>query len=144
MQTDVNIALFGSCLLPQGVDEHCGLQANAFHCGFVHSTRPPLACRQPRAPRCYMSFSGTPLGQGRRLDHNTFLGKQSSGPTSPHRIIPTSYAYGCALSSYLLFTSLCYNLEHQLSHPDPLPNPHHPYAIVASTTTTTKTRTNQH
>ncbi|KAF9267821.1 hypothetical protein L218DRAFT_970674 [Marasmius fiardii PR-910] len=38
-----------------------------------------------------MSFAGTPLGQGRRLDHNTFLGKppsNSNRPTSPHRIPP--------------------------------------------------------
>ncbi|KAF9449514.1 hypothetical protein P691DRAFT_667324 [Macrolepiota fuliginosa MF-IS2] len=38
-----------------------------------------------------MSFSGTPLGQGRRLDHNTFLGKQPTGAPKP---IPTSYSYG--------------------------------------------------
>ncbi|KAH7911515.1 hypothetical protein BJ138DRAFT_1062923 [Hygrophoropsis aurantiaca] len=53
-----------------------------------------------------MSFSGTPLGQGRRLDHSTFLNKnhlqaknhsnsrQLNLPTSPQRDIPTSYAYG--------------------------------------------------
>ncbi|KAH7921043.1 hypothetical protein BV22DRAFT_1097203 [Leucogyrophana mollusca] len=57
-----------------------------------------------------MSFSGTPLGQGRRLDHQTFLNKnhlasnnssnnnnsfrQHNPPTSPQRSIPTSYAYG--------------------------------------------------
>ncbi|EGO24261.1 hypothetical protein SERLADRAFT_449028 [Serpula lacrymans var. lacrymans S7.9] len=52
-----------------------------------------------------MSFSGTPLGQGRRLDHRTFLNRQNPNtnhnnprtvnpPTSPQRIIPTSYAYG--------------------------------------------------
>ncbi|KAF8149999.1 hypothetical protein B0H34DRAFT_666573 [Crassisporium funariophilum] len=37
-----------------------------------------------------MSFSGTPLGQGRRLDHSTFLGK----PTSSGNSAPASYAYG--------------------------------------------------
>ncbi|ESK94658.1 purine nucleotide binding protein [Moniliophthora roreri MCA 2997] len=40
---------------------------------------------------------GTPLGQGRRLDHQTFLGKPPSNgnrPTSPHRIPPISYSYG--------------------------------------------------
>ncbi|PPR03309.1 hypothetical protein CVT26_007783, partial [Gymnopilus dilepis] len=37
-----------------------------------------------------MSFSGTPLGQGRRLDHHTFLGKPPSNGTFP----PSSYAYG--------------------------------------------------
>ncbi|CAA7266875.1 unnamed protein product [Cyclocybe aegerita] len=36
-----------------------------------------------------MSFSGTPLGQGRRLDHNTFLGKPPSTGA-----VPPSYAYG--------------------------------------------------
>lgn len=55
-----------------------------------------------------MSFSGTPLGQGRRLDHHTFLNKhnpsalqQSHFLTRPltatsatERSIPTSYAYG--------------------------------------------------
>ncbi|KAF9004005.1 hypothetical protein BDQ17DRAFT_1355318 [Cyathus striatus] len=44
-----------------------------------------------------MSFAGTPLGQNRRLDHNTFLGKQSSNPnkpTSPHRAPAISYAVG--------------------------------------------------
>ncbi|OJA11589.1 hypothetical protein AZE42_01956, partial [Rhizopogon vesiculosus] len=48
-----------------------------------------------------MSFSGTPLGQGRRLDHNTFLNKSNldSNPSTrtvnpPKRSIPTSYAYG--------------------------------------------------
>ncbi|KAE9405092.1 hypothetical protein BT96DRAFT_812609 [Gymnopus androsaceus JB14] len=44
-----------------------------------------------------MSFAGTPLGQGRRLDHNTFLGKPPSNgnkPVAPLRITPTSYAYG--------------------------------------------------
>ncbi|TFK75201.1 hypothetical protein BDN72DRAFT_787844 [Pluteus cervinus] len=46
-----------------------------------------------------MSFSGTPLGQGRRLDHNTFLGKppsNSNRPPSPRHSNPTSYAYGAA------------------------------------------------
>lgn len=37
-----------------------------------------------------MSFSGTPLGQGRRLDHSTFLGK----PTSSGNAAPASFAYG--------------------------------------------------
>ncbi|KDR76219.1 hypothetical protein GALMADRAFT_68048 [Galerina marginata CBS 339.88] len=37
-----------------------------------------------------MSFSGTPLGQGRRLDHHTFLGKPPSNGSVP----PPSYAYG--------------------------------------------------
>ncbi|KAI0264452.1 hypothetical protein BC834DRAFT_956783 [Gloeopeniophorella convolvens] len=55
-----------------------------------------------------MSFSGTPLGQGRRLDHQTFLNKrdpsllkQAHLVARPHapapaaeRSIPTSYAYG--------------------------------------------------
>ncbi|KAH9856550.1 hypothetical protein C2E23DRAFT_881895 [Lenzites betulinus] len=44
-----------------------------------------------------MSFSSTPLGQGRRLDHHTFLNKNNPnrGPNSPpRRAIPTSYAYG--------------------------------------------------
>ncbi|KAF9223676.1 hypothetical protein BS17DRAFT_111913 [Gyrodon lividus] len=55
-----------------------------------------------------MSFSGTPLGQGRRLDHHTFLNKPhlnpthhtfhpkpvNQPPTSPQRFIPASYAYG--------------------------------------------------
>ncbi|TCD69378.1 hypothetical protein EIP91_007934 [Steccherinum ochraceum] len=53
-----------------------------------------------------MSFSSTPLGQGRRLDHHTFLNKPTSGasasnyitrPSSPpRRQIPTSYAYGAS------------------------------------------------
>ena len=66
----------------------------------------------------------------------------------PHQ--PTShYSHFLRLRVRFIFLSSsdcpsCYNLEHQLSPPDPLPNPHHPYAIVASTTTTTKTRTNQH
>ncbi|KAF8910653.1 hypothetical protein CPB84DRAFT_1743479 [Gymnopilus junonius] len=42
-----------------------------------------------------MSFSGTPLGQGRRLDHHTFLGKPPSSTNYP----PTSYAYGAPLGS---------------------------------------------
>ncbi|KAF8206318.1 hypothetical protein K438DRAFT_1577570 [Mycena galopus ATCC 62051] len=37
-----------------------------------------------------MSFTGTPLGQGRRRDHNTFLGK----PQSPRINSHTSYSYG--------------------------------------------------
>ncbi|KAF8867949.1 hypothetical protein CPB85DRAFT_1449156 [Mucidula mucida] len=37
-----------------------------------------------------MSFAGTPLGQGRRLDHSSFLGK---APTTD-RPIPTSYSFG--------------------------------------------------
>ncbi|KAG1728649.1 hypothetical protein EDB19DRAFT_1745968 [Suillus lakei] len=54
-----------------------------------------------------MSFAGTPLGQGRRLDHHTFLNKTNlatvhnnpsartvNPPTSPPRPITTSYAYG--------------------------------------------------
>ncbi|KAF9243497.1 hypothetical protein BU15DRAFT_42959 [Melanogaster broomeanus] len=56
-----------------------------------------------------MSFSGTPLGHGRRLDHHTFLNKPQLNPThpsflprpaviqpptSPQRSIPASYAYG--------------------------------------------------
>ena len=39
----------------------------------------------PRVTR--MSFSGTPLGQGRRLDHHTFLAKPTSNSISPQRII---------------------------------------------------------
>lgn len=50
-----------------------------------------------------MSFSGTPLGQGRRLDHQTFLKGASQTTTttvqSPPRRAPinppASYAYGC-------------------------------------------------
>ena len=54
----------------------------------------------------YMSFSGTPLGQGRRLDHQTFLKGGSStqvqaelSNSPPRRVpsinpIPLSYAYG--------------------------------------------------
>ncbi|CAL1716274.1 unnamed protein product [Somion occarium] len=51
-----------------------------------------------------MSFSSTPLGQGRRLDHHTFLNKNPStssttttqrSRTPPlRRQIPTSYSYG--------------------------------------------------
>ncbi|KAJ7903463.1 UNC-like C-terminal-domain-containing protein [Mycena olivaceomarginata] len=37
-----------------------------------------------------MSFAGTPLGQGRRRDHATFLGKPQSSRINSH----TSYAYG--------------------------------------------------
>ncbi|KAK0204826.1 hypothetical protein DFS33DRAFT_1259183 [Desarmillaria ectypa] len=47
-----------------------------------------------------MSFAGTPLGQGRRLDHSTFLGKPASNgnrPPSPQRLVPTSYTYGAPL-----------------------------------------------
>ncbi|KAI9512091.1 hypothetical protein F5148DRAFT_974196 [Russula earlei] len=54
-----------------------------------------------------MSFSGTPLGQGRRLDHQTFLNKPNpslqrtvfstrlaTATSNPDRSVPTSYAYG--------------------------------------------------
>lgn len=41
-------------------------------------------------PVCYMSFAGTPLGQGRRLDHSAFLGK----PPSTGSLLPSSYSYG--------------------------------------------------
>lgn len=45
-----------------------------------------------------MSFSSTPLGQGRRLDHHTFLNKPNARERPPHspprRPVPTSYAYG--------------------------------------------------
>lgn len=54
-----------------------------------------------------MSFSGTPLGQGRRLDHRTFLNKPNLVTTHQHTFnprptalhptnssIPASYAYG--------------------------------------------------
>ncbi|KAI0316056.1 hypothetical protein OF83DRAFT_1128946 [Amylostereum chailletii] len=57
-----------------------------------------------------MSFSGTPLGQGRRLDQRTFLNKSNpnvvlpilppvtvrptNSPPKADRSIPTSYAYG--------------------------------------------------
>ncbi|KAG7451264.1 uncharacterized protein BT62DRAFT_984448 [Guyanagaster necrorhizus] len=47
-----------------------------------------------------MSFAGTPLGQGRRLDHSTFLGKPASNgnrPPSPQRLVPTSFTYGAPL-----------------------------------------------
>ncbi|KAJ6508048.1 hypothetical protein C8R47DRAFT_1100389 [Mycena vitilis] len=37
-----------------------------------------------------MSFAGTPLGQGRRRDHNAFLGKPQSSRINSH----TSYSYG--------------------------------------------------
>ncbi|KAF7977493.1 hypothetical protein HWV62_3454 [Athelia sp. TMB] len=53
-------------------------------------------CKPPDYWCIYMSFAGTPLGQGRRLDHHTFLNKPpSKGPTtSPQR----SYAYGAPSS----------------------------------------------
>ncbi|KZT73665.1 hypothetical protein DAEQUDRAFT_683997 [Daedalea quercina L-15889] len=43
-----------------------------------------------------MSFSSTPLGQGRRLDHQTFLNKpsRSKAHSPPRRTIPATYAYG--------------------------------------------------
>ncbi|KAG1876094.1 hypothetical protein C8R48DRAFT_627638 [Suillus tomentosus] len=55
-----------------------------------------------------MSFAGTPLGQGRRLDHHTFLNKTNLAkvhnnpsarpvnppPSPPRSITTTSYAYG--------------------------------------------------
>ncbi|KAH9917807.1 uncharacterized protein B0H18DRAFT_938156 [Fomitopsis serialis] len=42
-----------------------------------------------------MSFSSTPLGQGRRLDHQTFLNKpRPKAHSPPRRTIPASYAYG--------------------------------------------------
>ena len=44
-----------------------------------------------------MSFSSTPLGQGRRLDHHTFLNKNNPN-ASQRRAIPTSYSYGCVAS----------------------------------------------
>ncbi|RPD61173.1 hypothetical protein L226DRAFT_570895 [Lentinus tigrinus ALCF2SS1-7] len=40
-----------------------------------------------------MSFSSTPLGQGRRLDHHTFLNKNNPN-AAQRRAIPTSYSYG--------------------------------------------------
>ncbi|RXW18527.1 hypothetical protein EST38_g7322 [Candolleomyces aberdarensis] len=49
-----------------------------------------------------MSFSGTPLGQARRLDRETFLGKPSANgnrPPSPSRIIPASYTLPAPLRS---------------------------------------------
>ncbi|KAJ7593266.1 hypothetical protein C8J56DRAFT_494408 [Mycena floridula] len=48
-----------------------------------------------------MSFTSTPLGAGRRLDHGTFLGKPPSTgnrPPSP-RLVPTSYSYGATSAS---------------------------------------------
>jgi len=44
----------------------------------------------------YMSFTGTPLGQGKRLDHNTFLGKNPSqqsslSTSSSHRFVIFSF-----------------------------------------------------
>ncbi|KAI0749477.1 hypothetical protein C8Q80DRAFT_1269353 [Daedaleopsis nitida] len=40
-----------------------------------------------------MSFSSTPLGQGRRLDHHTFLNKNNPN-ANQRRAIPASYSYG--------------------------------------------------
>ncbi|RDX57487.1 hypothetical protein OH76DRAFT_1335265 [Lentinus brumalis] len=40
-----------------------------------------------------MSFSSTPLGQGRRLDHHTFLNKNNPN-AAQRRAIPASYSYG--------------------------------------------------
>lgn len=48
---------------------------------------------------CYMSFSGTPLGQGRRLDHSSFLGKPASSSSHP----PTSYGFGSVFLSDFRF-----------------------------------------
>src|SRR6267142_2465616 len=75
-----------------------------------HCTLSILACsfHHPRAHPRYMSFSGTPLGQGRRLDHQSFLNKHntsalqqthfitrpSTATSTTDRSIPTSYAYG--------------------------------------------------
>ena len=64
-----------------------------------------------------MSFSSTPLGQGRRLDHHTFLNKPNSQASSssnyitrpgepPRRQIPTSYAYGCVPLPVMSLTSM--------------------------------------
>lgn len=58
-----------------------------------------------------MSFSSNPLGQGARLDHNSFMNKKQSRPdspledtlsTSPPRrgVVPLSYAYGYVLTSF--------------------------------------------
>ncbi|OCH94412.1 hypothetical protein OBBRIDRAFT_747757 [Obba rivulosa] len=46
-----------------------------------------------------MSFASTPLGQGRRLDHHTFLNKPNPNHnrranSPPRRAVPASYAYG--------------------------------------------------
>jgi hypothetical protein len=43
-----------------------------------------------------MSFIDTPIGQSKRLDRQTFLGKPSAAPRppSPKQLIPTSFASG--------------------------------------------------
>ncbi|KZT22035.1 hypothetical protein NEOLEDRAFT_1098422 [Neolentinus lepideus HHB14362 ss-1] len=61
-----------------------------------------------------MSFSGTPLGQGRRLDHYSFLNKpkpkslqkEPNEPPKQSHLIPTSYAYGAPSSPPQLSKSL--------------------------------------
>lgn len=66
-----------------------------FNC--TPSSRPRCLLRSPRylhrVCRASMSFAGTPLGQGRRLDYNSFLGK----PAPADRPVPTSYSFGCVV-----------------------------------------------
>ena len=59
---------------------------------------PASVCAFPALEHAsYMSFSSTPLGQGRRLDHHTFLNKNNPN-AAQRRAIPTSYSYGCVAS----------------------------------------------
>jgi hypothetical protein len=80
---------------------------------------------------CYMSFSGTPLGQGRRLDHSSFLGKQPSNSAHP----PTSYEFRSVFLFRVHLLVVDFLLVRPLLARDPPQNLHPPHA----TPTTKKT-----
>ena len=86
-----------------------------------------------------MSFASTPLGQGRRLDHHTFLKGASANPAQIHGAAhglrahpqrqsthnpPVSYAYGCVFSmsyTYLYFMSSYVRAPSQSTRSPPKP-----------------------
>ena len=89
------------CLLALPKQRHVVLKARSQ----TRSSRSFKRSKRKNARRGnrFMSFAGTPLGQGRRLDHHTFHGKPTSSGSQNYIKPPSSYSYGLAPFSSLFF-----------------------------------------
>ena len=94
-----------------------------------------------------MSFASTPLGQGRRLDHRTFLNQkpvstsglnaathiqQTARTHRPQAHPPASYAYGCVtIMSFIHSVSVSYQIRAPSSSHSP-PKPERPQPVAST------------
>lgn len=74
-----------------------------------------------------MSFASTPLGQGRRLDHNTFHNKNGAAQvhTARQRVnnAPPSYSYGCVSPMSSSLTTVLSQIRASTQNPRSPPKP---------------------